>query len=91
MKFFFFLSLLIISCRMVETLNNLMKNNAIAETLTIRQSILGHSLPLSAYLLKPVQRVLKYHLFMEVLFFFQISLFFSIIIFMIVIDRVAFF
>lgn len=51
--------------KMVETLNNLMKNNAIAETLTIRQSILGHSLPLSAYLLKPVQRVLKYHLFME--------------------------
>uniref|UniRef100_A0A914RZS6 DH domain-containing protein n=1 Tax=Parascaris equorum TaxID=6256 RepID=A0A914RZS6_PAREQ len=50
---------------MVETLNNLMKNNTIAETLTIRQSILGHSLPLSAYLLKPVQRVLKYHLFME--------------------------
>uniref|UniRef100_A0A915B409 Pleckstrin homology domain-containing family G member 1 n=1 Tax=Parascaris univalens TaxID=6257 RepID=A0A915B409_PARUN len=51
--------------KMVETLNNLMKNNTIAETLTIRQSILGHSLPLSAYLLKPVQRVLKYHLFME--------------------------
>uniref|UniRef100_A0A0M3IZU1 DH domain-containing protein n=1 Tax=Anisakis simplex TaxID=6269 RepID=A0A0M3IZU1_ANISI len=52
--------------KMVDTLSVLMKNNMVVETLALRQTILGHSLPLSAYLLKPVQRVLKYHLFMEV-------------------------
>ena len=31
-----------------------------------RQSSLGHALPLNAYLLKPVQRILKYHLFIDV-------------------------
>ncbi|VDN54451.1 unnamed protein product [Dracunculus medinensis] len=51
--------------RMIETLTEFMKNGAITETLALRQSVLGHSLPLSAYLLKPVQRILKYHLFME--------------------------
>uniref|UniRef100_A0A183VF23 Pleckstrin homology domain-containing family G member 1 n=1 Tax=Toxocara canis TaxID=6265 RepID=A0A183VF23_TOXCA len=51
--------------KMVDTLSNLMKNSVVVETLALRQAILGHSLPLSAYLLKPVQRVLKYHLFME--------------------------
>ncbi|VDK72077.1 unnamed protein product [Onchocerca ochengi] len=50
---------------MVETLSILLKNKKLAETLRLRQAILGHSLPLSAYLLKPVQRVLKYHLFLE--------------------------
>ncbi|KAM3716717.1 Pleckstrin [Dirofilaria immitis] len=50
---------------MVETLSTLLKNKKIAETLKLRQAVLGHSLPLSAYLLKPVQRVLKYHLFLE--------------------------
>lgn len=50
---------------MIETLTEFMKNGAITETLALRQSVLGHSLPLSAYLLKPVQRILKYHLFME--------------------------
>ncbi|CAG9530808.1 unnamed protein product [Cercopithifilaria johnstoni] len=50
---------------MIETLSVLLKNKRVAETLRVRQAILGHSLPLSAYLLKPVQRVLKYHLFLE--------------------------
>nr|CRZ23653.1 BMA-UIG-1 [Brugia malayi] len=50
---------------MVETLSILLKNKKVAESLRLRQAILGHSLPLSAYLLKPVQRVLKYHLFLE--------------------------
>uniref|UniRef100_A0A1I7VXR6 DH domain-containing protein n=1 Tax=Loa loa TaxID=7209 RepID=A0A1I7VXR6_LOALO len=50
---------------MVETLSILLKNKRVAETLKLRQAVLGHSLPLSAYLLKPVQRVLKYHLFLE--------------------------
>ena len=30
-----------------------------------RQAELGHALPLGAYLLKPVQRILKYHLLLE--------------------------
>lgn len=51
---------------MVDTLASLLKNEMIAESLRQRQALLGHSLPLSAYLLKPVQRVLKYHLFLEV-------------------------
>uniref|UniRef100_A0A0N5ANQ8 DH domain-containing protein n=1 Tax=Syphacia muris TaxID=451379 RepID=A0A0N5ANQ8_9BILA len=51
--------------KMVDTLANLVKNPNIVHCLSIRQAMLGHSLPLSAYLLKPVQRVLKYHLFME--------------------------
>uniref|UniRef100_A0A0R3RRT3 DH domain-containing protein n=1 Tax=Elaeophora elaphi TaxID=1147741 RepID=A0A0R3RRT3_9BILA len=50
---------------MIETLSMLLKNKRVAESLRLRQAILGHSLPLSAYLLKPVQRVLKYHLFLE--------------------------
>lgn len=51
---------------MVDTLSALMKNDTVRECLSARQTLLGHSLNLSAYLLKPVQRVLKYHLFMEV-------------------------
>lgn len=31
-----------------------------------RQGMLGHGLPLGAYLLKPIQRVLKYHLLLQV-------------------------
>ncbi|XP_021944470.2 uncharacterized protein LOC110842908 isoform X1 [Folsomia candida] len=30
-----------------------------------RQSVMGHSLPLGSYLLKPVQRILKYHLLLQ--------------------------
>lgn len=30
-----------------------------------RQASLQHSLPLGAYLLKPVQRILKYHLLLQ--------------------------
>lgn len=43
-----------------------MKNERVKSCLTEQQAVLGHSLDLAAYLLKPVQRVLKYHLFMEV-------------------------
>lgn len=31
-----------------------------------RQVALGHALPLGSFLLKPVQRILKYHLLLEV-------------------------
>lgn len=31
-----------------------------------RQAALGHALPLGSFLLKPVQRILKYHLLLEV-------------------------
>jgi hypothetical protein len=51
---------------MVQTLNRLMNNENVARSLINRQKLLQHSLPLSSYLLKPVQRVLKYHLFLEV-------------------------
>ncbi|KAE9415850.1 hypothetical protein Angca_008366 [Angiostrongylus cantonensis] len=51
--------------RMIATLAQLQQLPQMAAALAQRQSALGHALPLSAYLLKPVQRVLKYHLFIE--------------------------
>ncbi|CAI5451923.1 unnamed protein product [Caenorhabditis angaria] len=51
--------------RMMATLCSLQQQNNVARALQERQIHLGHSLPLSAYLLKPVQRILKYHLFLE--------------------------
>ncbi|CAD6186583.1 unnamed protein product [Caenorhabditis auriculariae] len=51
--------------RMMSTLYGMQQQPAVARALSERQSALGHSLPLSAFLLKPVQRILKYHLFLE--------------------------
>ncbi|VDM78996.1 unnamed protein product, partial [Strongylus vulgaris] len=51
--------------RMIATLTQLQQQPHLAAALSQRQAALGHALPLSAYLLKPVQRVLKYHLFIE--------------------------
>ncbi|KJH53454.1 RhoGEF domain protein [Dictyocaulus viviparus] len=51
--------------RMITTLTQLQQLPQMAAALAQRQTALGHALPLSAYLLKPVQRVLKYHLFIE--------------------------
>ncbi|KAJ1356663.1 hypothetical protein KIN20_014402 [Parelaphostrongylus tenuis] len=51
--------------RMITTLAQLQQLPQMAAALAQRQTALGHALPLSAYLLKPVQRVLKYHLFIE--------------------------
>ncbi|KAK6756958.1 hypothetical protein RB195_015031 [Necator americanus] len=51
--------------RMIATLSQLQQQPHLAAALSQRQAALGHALPLSAYLLKPVQRVLKYHLFIE--------------------------
>ncbi|CAI4225187.1 unnamed protein product [Auanema sp. JU1783] len=51
--------------RMLGTLTNLQQQPQLSSALLDRQNALGHALPLSAYLLKPVQRILKYHLFLE--------------------------
>ncbi|PAV76261.1 hypothetical protein WR25_02180 [Diploscapter pachys] len=51
--------------KMVSTLLGLQQHSQLQSALQERQLALGHSLPLAAYLLKPVQRVLKYHLFLE--------------------------
>ncbi|WKY10208.1 hypothetical protein Q1695_002504 [Nippostrongylus brasiliensis] len=51
--------------RMIATLAEMQQMPHMAAALANRQSALGHALPLSAYLLKPVQRILKYHLFIE--------------------------
>lgn len=51
--------------RMITTLSQLQQLPQMAAVLAQRQTALGHALPLSSYLLKPVQRVLKYHLFIE--------------------------
>ncbi|GMR59250.1 hypothetical protein PMAYCL1PPCAC_29445 [Pristionchus mayeri] len=51
--------------RMLSTLVTLSARPSLSSALKDRQISLGHALPLSAYLLKPVQRILKYHLFIE--------------------------
>lgn len=49
----------------VSTLTELMANPTSAQLLKELQEKLGQSLPLGAYLLKPVQRVLKYHILFQ--------------------------
>lgn len=44
-----------------------MKNKSLVHFFQERQTTLHHSLPLETYLLKPVQRILKYHLLLQVL------------------------
>jgi len=43
-----------------------MRDSAVAAALKRQQMALQHSLPLGSYLLKPVQRILKYHLLLQV-------------------------
>ena len=43
-----------------------MKNECLVRFFQERQATLCHSLPLETYLLKPVQRILKYHLLLQV-------------------------
>ena len=50
----------------VGVLCKVMHDPYLSEFFKQRQIALGHSLPLGAYLLKPVQRVLKYHLLLQV-------------------------
>ncbi|XP_067412862.1 pleckstrin homology domain-containing family G member 2 [Emydura macquarii macquarii] len=49
----------------VSVLRECMENQVLAEFFRERQATLSHSLPLETYLLKPVQRILKYHLLLQ--------------------------
>ncbi|KFW67166.1 Pleckstrin homology domain-containing family G member 1 [Pygoscelis adeliae] len=51
--------------RSVAVLTECMRNKALAKFFKERQEALQHSLPLGSYLLKPVQRILKYHLLLQ--------------------------
>lgn len=49
----------------VATLTECMRNKVLAKFFRERQEMLKHTLPLGSYLLKPVQRILKYHLLLQ--------------------------
>ncbi|XP_030629732.1 pleckstrin homology domain-containing family G member 3 isoform X2 [Chanos chanos] len=49
----------------VATLTDCMQNKTLAKFFRDRQAFLNSSLPLGSYLLKPVQRILKYHLLLQ--------------------------
>ncbi|XP_029284307.1 mucin-17-like [Cottoperca gobio] len=49
----------------VAVLRDCMKNKSLVHFFKERQTTLNHSLPLETYLLKPVQRILKYHLLLQ--------------------------
>ncbi|KAK7104177.1 uncharacterized protein [Littorina saxatilis] len=51
--------------RAVEVLTRFMQDTELSEVCKECQQSLGHGLPLGAYLLRPVQRVLKYHLLLQ--------------------------
>lgn len=53
-------------CSSVAALTECMRNKSLAKFFRDRQSSLKRSLPLGSYLLKPVQRILKYHLLLQV-------------------------
>lgn len=50
----------------VAALTECMQDKQQAKFFRDRQALLQHSLPLGSYLLKPVQRILKYHLLLQV-------------------------
>lgn len=60
--------------RAIELLTQLMADPEVSAMFNCQQLVLQHSLPLGCYLLKPVQRVLKYQLLLQVLLF---AMFFS--------------
>ncbi|XP_066494250.1 pleckstrin homology domain-containing family G member 2 [Tiliqua scincoides] len=49
----------------VSVLRECMENESLAKFFRERQATLAHVLPLETYLLKPVQRILKYHLLLQ--------------------------
>uniref|UniRef100_A0A8C5R4N6 Pleckstrin homology and RhoGEF domain containing G3 n=1 Tax=Leptobrachium leishanense TaxID=445787 RepID=A0A8C5R4N6_9ANUR len=49
----------------VATLTECMRNKVLAKFFRDKQEMLNQSLPLGSYLLKPVQRILKYHLLLQ--------------------------
>ncbi|XP_075059715.1 pleckstrin homology domain-containing family G member 1 isoform X2 [Mixophyes fleayi] len=51
--------------RSVAVLTECMRNKILAKFFRERQEVLQHCLPLGSYLLKPVQRILKYHLLLH--------------------------
>ncbi|NWU58040.1 PKHG1 protein, partial [Dromas ardeola] len=51
--------------RSVAVLTECMRNKTLSKFFRERQEVLQHSLPLGSYLLKPVQRILKYHLLLH--------------------------
>lgn len=51
--------------RSVAVLTECMRNKMLTKFFRERQEALKHSLPLGSYLLKPVQRILKYHLLLH--------------------------
>ncbi len=53
-------------CRSVDVLTSCMRQPEKEQIFRQQQKCLEHSLPLGAYLLKPVQRILKYHLLLQV-------------------------
>ena len=55
-----------LSCSSVLALTECMRNQSLAAFFRERQASLNCSLPLGSYLLKPVQRILKYHLLLQV-------------------------
>ena len=50
----------------MAALTECMRDKQQAKFFRDRQELLQHSLPLGSYLLKPVQRILKYHLLLQV-------------------------
>lgn len=53
--------------RTVSSLTELMRQEGTVRLFRERQTALQHTLPLGSYLLKPVQRILKYHLLLQVI------------------------
>ncbi|CAH1119675.1 unnamed protein product [Phaedon cochleariae] len=51
--------------RTMEVLGELTRDENMAALFREKQIALGHALPLGSYLLKPVQRILKYHLLLQ--------------------------
>ncbi|XP_018332639.1 uncharacterized protein LOC108742103 [Agrilus planipennis] len=51
--------------RTMDVLGELTRDEKIAALFREKQMKLGHALPLGSYLLKPVQRILKYHLLLQ--------------------------
>lgn len=50
----------------MEVLGELTRDEKMTALFREKQMALSHALPLGSYLLKPVQRILKYHLLLQV-------------------------
>jgi len=70
-------NLFIVVRRSVKVWTEIIADKTMVARLEQQQIILGHYLPLSAYLFKPVQRILKYNLLLQVLYFVHLLLIFK--------------